>query len=77
VEGECGEGAEDEEEDILEYYRLLSEAEEIVVGCGRGGGGVLLDAGPGKVDVEEEEENTEADYRGIELIMLSHQSIVQ
>jgi hypothetical protein len=61
VEGEGGEGAEDQEENVLEDDGLLGEAAEVGGFGGRGGGGGFFDACPGEVDVEEEEEDAEAD----------------
>lgn len=50
MESTCRQSAEDQEEDILEYNRLLCEAQEVVVlgAVGHFGmlGGLLLDAGP-------------------------------
>lgn len=46
MEGESRQGAEDEEEYVLEDYGLLGEAEEVIVGCRRGRGGLLLDSCP-------------------------------
>jgi len=61
VEGEGGEGAEDQEEDVLQDDGLLGEAPEVGGFVGRGSGGGFFDARPGEVDVEEEEEDAEAD----------------
>jgi hypothetical protein len=51
------------EEDILEDYRLLGEAEEVAVvgfhNC-RIRGGLFFNSGPGEIDVEEQEEDAEA-----------------
>jgi hypothetical protein len=69
VEGASRKSAEQEEEDILKHNRLLCKAEKVVVfGIVRHSGvlgGLLLDARPCQVDIEEQEENTQADYRGL------------
>lgn len=39
--------------------------------------GLLLDASPGQIDVEEEQQRAEADDRGVELVMVAHQGVVQ
>ena len=65
MEGRGRERAEDEEEEILVDDGLLGEAAER--GGFRGWGGLSLDARPGQVDVEEEEEDAEADYGGLDL----------
>jgi hypothetical protein len=53
----------------LEYDRLLGEPTKVDVaptrGIGVGGGLAALDACPGEVDVEEEEEDAEADDGGL------------
>lgn len=68
VEGDRGEGAEDEEEHILHDNWLLGEAAEVRgfrrSRCGRG----LFDARPGKIDVEEKEEDAKAYYRALERV---------
>jgi hypothetical protein len=57
------------EEHVLEYDRLLSEPTKVDVaptgGIGVRGGLATLDACPGEVDVEEEEEDAEADDGGL------------
>lgn len=62
MEGEGGESAENQEEDVLKDYGLLGQAEEVLIvgfvdgrvdrGIRRG---LLFDAGPGEVNVEQEE----------------------
>jgi hypothetical protein len=66
VEGEGREGAEDEEEDVLEDDWLEGEEKEVVVVCtvhGGVGGGLLLDAVPGQVDVKEEKKDAKTEDR--------------
>jgi hypothetical protein len=57
------------EKHVLEYDRLLGEPAKVDVapagGIGVGGGLAALDACPGEVDVEEEEEDAEADDGGL------------
>jgi hypothetical protein len=96
VEGEGREGAENEEEDVLEDDWLEGEEEKVIVvytvysGVG---GGLLLDPVPSQVDVKKQEKDSETEDRwlgwslvyggkrglcgtDIELIMLSHQSVM-
>jgi hypothetical protein len=64
-----GKGGPRTEEHVLEYDRLLGEPAKVDVapagGIGVGGGLAALDACPGEVDVEEEEEDAEADDGGL------------
>lgn len=57
------------EEHVLEYDWLLGEPAKVDVapcgGVGVGGGLAALDARPGEVDVEEQEEDAEADDGGL------------
>ena len=38
---------------------------------------LFLDAGPGEVDVEEQQQGAEADDGGVELVALAHEGVVQ
>ena len=59
VERKCAQQAEDEEEEVLEKQRVRAEGRDAGgTGAGRG----FLDARPGQVDIEEEEQDTDADY---------------
>jgi len=60
VKGKCTEEAVGKEEKVLEKERVGGECAGGVA-AGRGGRG-FLDACPGEVDVEEEEEGAESDY---------------
>lgn len=40
-------------------------------------GGALLDARPGQVDVEEQQQDAEADDAGVEAVAVAHQRVVQ
>lgn len=54
MEGQSRKGTEEEKEDVLQDYRLLSKQNEVVVICGgRGGAGLFFYACPCQVDVEE------------------------
>jgi len=64
VEGEGREGAENEEEDVLEDDWLEGEEEKVVVVYtvySRVGGGLLLDPVPRQVDVKEQEEDAKTE----------------
>lgn len=67
------------EEHVLEHDGLLREAAKVAVGeRGRAvRDGLLLDAGPGEVDVEEQQEDAEADDGRVELVVVPHQGVVQ
>ena len=60
------------EEHVLEHDGLLSKAAKVAVGEGVGAirHGLLLDAGPGQVDVEQEEQGAETDDGGLYMIRL-------
>ena len=54
------------EEYVLKDYRLLCQAQEVTIGvlaCRGVGGGLLFNTSPGKVHIEEEEKNSQANYR--------------
>ncbi|KAH8198892.1 hypothetical protein TruAng_006945 [Truncatella angustata] len=76
VEGERRERAQDEEEQVLEHDRLLRQAAQVTV-APRGRGGLLLDARPGQVDVEQEEQRAQANDRRVELVVVPHQRVVE
>ena len=75
MEGEGREGAENEEEDVLEDDWLEGEEEKVVV-CtvySGVGGGLLLDPVPRQVDVKEEQEDTKTEdgWLGWSLVSIS------
>lgn len=57
---ECGEGAEEEVESVLEEYRKCWDWRIFCQGWREG-----FDVGPGYVDVEKEEKGAEASNRGL------------
>lgn len=67
------------EEHVLEHDGLLGEAAKVAVSEGvvAVGHGLLLDAGPGEVDVKEQQEDAEADDGGVELVVVAHEGVVQ
>lgn len=67
------------EEHVLEDDGLLGEAAKAAIGdeVGAVRHGLLLDAGPGEVDVEEQQQDAEADDGRVELVVVPHQGVVQ
>jgi hypothetical protein len=67
------------EEHVLEDNGLLGEATKVAVGDGvlTIWHGLLLDAGPGKIHVKEQQQDAEADDGRVELVVVAHQGVVQ
>lgn len=77
VERKSRQSAEHQEEEVLDHDGPLGQTTQ-VASAGRGSNArLLLDARPRQVDIEQQQENTEADDGRIKSITVPHQGVMQ